>query len=153
MRPSRLLATASAAALMGVGCGSGDATISPGCTQGAAVVETALRGAPDKVALLDGTKLSRCIADGTDDADLQNVGQVFFMAAEHLADRARAGDTQAALQLGYLIGATVRGAGKTNGVMAELQRRIELVGGRLADRTPAMSAALRQGRAAGEAHG
>jgi hypothetical protein len=153
MGPLRVLAIACAVALLLAGCGDDGKSVSPACTQGAAVIETALRGAPDKVALLDRTHLSECISNGTSDADLENVGQVFFTVAEHLGDRALTGDPGAALQLGYLVGATVRGARKTNGVMAELQRRIELVGSRVASRKPAMAGALARGRSAGEARG
>jgi hypothetical protein len=85
---------------------------------------------------------------------MQSVGLAYTAVADRLRDRAQAGDGAAALRLGYLIGATRRGAKRTDGVMAELQRRIELVGGRLLDHVPAATAqALRRGLRAGEAGG
>lgn len=137
-------------AVVVAGCGSGKAAVSPACSAGATVIEKALAAAPAAVALPDGTTLSKCISSGTGDADLQNVGIVFFTVAEKLGDRARAGGAGAALQLGYLIGATRRGAAKTNGIMAELQRRVELVGSRLGQ---SQQPALQRGRTAGEATG
>lgn len=135
------------------GCGTDDPTLSPACIDDPAAVQVALSGAPGHVALRDGTTLSRCISAATDEADLQNVGSVFFTVAEKLSESARGGNPVAALQLGYLIGATHRGASKTNGVLAELERRVALVGSRLAERFPKERAAVDRGRAAGEAGG
>lgn len=143
-----------AATLAAAGCGPGATPLADGCTSGPAPVLHALRAAPRAVALSDGTLLSRCIADGLDDAELQNVGIVFHQAAEGLRERAQSGDRAAALQLGYLIGATRRGAARTNGVSAELVRRVELVGGRMGDAVDAAARAdLRRGMAAGERGG
>lgn len=136
------------------GCGPGETPISVGCTAGPRPVASALAKAPRPVTLNDGFALSRCISDGTDDAELQAVGTVFHQVAEDLRVRAREGnDTAAAVQLGYLIGATRRGAKHTNGVMAELQRRVELVGGRLQSEAPALADAVDRGLAAGEKAG
>lgn len=141
------------AVISAAGCGSHKPPLSPACTESPQAVQAALETVPGNVTLPDGTPLSHCISAATDDADLQNVGSVFFVAAESLAEKARAGDNKAAEQLGYLIGATRRGAAKTNGVMAELQRRIELVGGRVQERVPAQRAALDSGRIEGQAKG
>jgi hypothetical protein len=137
--------------LVATGCGPGPTPISPGCVENEKLVVKALQRAPGAVTLADGFRLSQCISDGTDEAELQNVGIVFHRVAENLRIRARErGDSAAAVQLGYLIGATRRGAKRTNGVMAELQRRLELVGGRLQDEAPARAAGVQRGLAAGE---
>ena len=138
------------------GCGEGDdPLLAAGCTQDDGGVVAALERAPDAVALEDGTRLSECVANGLDDADLQNIGITYHRVAERLREQARDGEgaasQDAALRLGYLVGATRKGASGTNGVMAELQRRIENVAGRYTDEaTPAARSALERGLAAGE---
>ncbi|MEA2340638.1 MAG: hypothetical protein QOG11_715 [Solirubrobacteraceae bacterium] len=142
-----------AAAWGSAGCGPGATPLADGCTAGGPITH-ALAQAPRSARLPDGTPLSQCVANGQDDAELQNVGLAYTSVADALRARAEAGQTAAALQLGFLIGATRRGAKRTGGVMAELQRRIELVGGRMLDRVPpATGGALRRGLAAGEDHG
>ena len=71
-----------------------------------------------------------------------------------LAAPAQAGDAAAALRLGYLVGAARRGATRTAGIHAELQRHIERSAAR-ARRQPAprVAAALARGQRAGEATG
>ena len=149
------MAAVLSAALALAGCGGEQAALSAGCTEDDGSVVAALEGAPDEVALADGTRLSDCVADGLDDADLQNIGITYHRAAERLRDQAQEGSgpaaQDAAMRLGYLVGATRKGASGTNGVMAELQRRIENVAGRYTDRaTPAGRSALERGLAAGE---
>lgn len=132
------------------GCGAAAPTpIADGCTAGAGGIRRALGRAPRPVVLEDGSLLSRCIADGLDEGELQTVGMMFSRAAEDLSAPART-DPVAALQLGYLTGVTRKGAAHTNGVMAELVRRIEQIAGRLGDDgTPAARSALARGMAAG----
>lgn len=132
-------------------CGPGATPISPACTDDTGPIVRALTRAPAAVTLRDGSLLSTCVSNGTDDAELQSVGLAFHTVAEGLRERAqRHHDAAAAVQLGYLIGATRRGARHTAGVMAELQRRIELVGGRLQSEEPSLAAAVDRGVAAGE---
>ncbi len=151
MRRSAATAAGLATALLTLGCGARATPISAACTGETGPIVTALRTAPGVVRLGDGSRLSRCIRDGTDDAELQDVGMSFHTVAEDLRVKAReGGDAAAAVQLGYLVGATRAGAKRTNGVMAELQRRIELVGGRLQDEAPALAAAVQRGVSAGE---
>jgi len=114
-------------------------------------VTGALVGAPGRVVLTDGTSLSRCVARATSDGDLQNVGTVFSGAADSLAAR-MAHDPGAALRLGFLIGAVRRGALHTQGVSAELVRRLEQ-SGRMDAPPPSVEAALRRGLSAGQDHG
>jgi len=132
-------------------CG-GDRPLPRGClTASPHDVVVALRGAPGPVALADGTRLSTCVAGALDDADLQTVGATLTAAADRLAARlSRSG--AAALQLGFLIGATERGAVRTGGVGAELATRVRRAAG--LDGGPSSSRAqLLRGRAAGRARG
>jgi hypothetical protein len=86
------------------------------------------------------------------DGDLQSVGAVLTQAADQLLRRAvRA--PGAALELGYLIGAIERGGQRTNGISAELVRRVEQDGGALERGRAVTISALRQGLAAGRASG
>lgn len=111
-------------------------------------VTQALSAAPDPVTLADGTPLSRCVARTIDQAQLQALGATLTGAAAELSRRMRAGDAAAALQLGYLIGATVRGADEAAWFQGELADRIAGV----ADGGP-HPAAVQRGRAAGKRHG
>ena len=146
----RLRIALTAAALGASGCGgAAPAPLADGCTASVAGVKRALRRAPRAVVLEDGSLLSRCVSDGLDDGELQTVGITFSRAAEDLALRAR-DDPAAALQLGYLTGVARKGAARTNGVMAELVRRIEQTAGRVDEAAaPASRAALERGLAAG----
>ena len=75
-------------------------------------------------------------------------------AADHLAGRAQRGDRAPRCGLGYLVGAARRGAARTNGIRAELARRVESSARVLADGGgPAVAAALQRGVRAGEATG
>jgi hypothetical protein len=75
---------------------------------------------------LGGTRLSDCFTRAADPAEIQQVASVFIAAAEKLAPTARAKPhSPQALRLGYLIGAVRRGAGRTQGIHYETQRRIE----------------------------
>ena len=135
------------------GCGGSDSSdgVPVACVESSAAIERALAAAPDEVTLGDGTRLSQCVAQASSDADLQTFGGLATAVAERLEQRAAA-DTAAALQLGYLVGATRRGARTTNGVMLELVRRIE----RSADvpgLQPPAEAALLRGVRAGEERG
>jgi hypothetical protein len=135
-------------------CGQHARQVAPACTGDPAVVERALARAPAAVTLPGGIPVSACVADADTDAELQNTGRVLTAAAEHLAGRAEAGDAASALRLGYLAGAVRRGAARTNGVGAQLQRRIEVAGAGVAgggDHTA--QRALERGLAAGAASG
>lgn len=152
----RLSASAACALAAGVAAGCGGAAPSPladGCVAGPERIIEVLATAPGPVVVEDGTPLSQCVADGTDDGELQSVGIAFSRAAERLRETAER-DPDAALRLGYLVGVTQRGAARTNGVMAELVRRIEIVAGRTVDdATPDARRALERGLAAGAARG
>jgi hypothetical protein len=156
MPPRRLAALpALALALAATGCGGSDAPpVDASCTASPGAIERALARAPAPVTLDSGTRLSDCVAGARTDADLQNAGLVLTRAADHLADRAQRGDAGAALDLGYLVGAARRGAARTNGIHAELARRVESAARVLANgRSANLAGALERGLRAGEATG
>jgi hypothetical protein len=107
--------------------------------------------APGAVRLQDGTPLSDCVEAATESADLQNVGATFTEVGSRLA-RSAPRDEAAALRLGYLVGASERGAARTAGFQDELTFRLrtflETRAIRGAERT-AMSQGRRAGRRAG----
>lgn len=143
------------ATLLGA-CGDDLPAVSSLCLEDAAPIETALRsvGNSAPVALEDGTTLAECVERATSDAELQSLGVTFTAAADHLAARVqRTGDADTARQLGFLVGATRRGADRTNGTHLELSRRIGLVAGRLEGVPAAAADALQRGLADGERRG
>jgi len=122
---SRLRALGAAALVLGLaGCTKEPETVPVSCFGEPAGLLTALRQAPDAVALSDGTRLSRCVSTARTDGDLQALGISFGRAADTL--RARADDDPAAaLQLGYLTGAARAGArSATSGIAEQLARRM-----------------------------
>lgn len=104
------------------GCGARERPFPPLCGSGPGPVLKALARAPAAVRLPDGTRLSECVARARTDADLQELGFALVPAAHRLQER---GTPAAALQLGYLVGAVRRGAARSNGIQAELQRKLE----------------------------
>jgi hypothetical protein len=134
-------------------CGEEDTPpVAQSCTGEPAEIVTALAAAPEAVELPDGARISDCLRNATTQADLQNVGVALSRAAEDLELRMLDGDADAALQLGYLVGAAREGASTTSGVGAELVRRLErsAAAGELA---PRVEAALERGLAAGARRG
>jgi hypothetical protein len=134
-------------------CGEESAPLDSACTESPGVIVRALRAVPGRVTLPSGTPLSQCVARAKTDAELQTVGVVLTNAAERLARRAQAGDARAALQLGYLAGAVRRGAARTAGIHAELERRVARAGAFVHEAGRRVERALLRGLAAGEAHG
>jgi hypothetical protein len=117
------MATAAVAA-WAAGCGDSTRPPPAVCTERPEAIAAALGGAPGRVRLADGIPLSECVRRARADADLQSVGSVLTVVADGLRTRAQA-DAGAALRLGYLVGATERGGRHTNGIHAELIRRLE----------------------------
>jgi hypothetical protein len=141
-------AAAALAAIPAAGCSGGDpSSPSPACTEGAAHIVRALASAPGAVHLADGTLISECVEHAFNDAEIQDLGAALTPAADELVARAT---PAAALQLGYLIGAVRRGAGRTNGIHLELVRRLEATA---RGESGALEDATRRGIAAGEARG
>jgi hypothetical protein len=147
-----VVAVALLLALALAGCGASTPHLDSACLRSPQDIEQALRAAPGPVALKTGTRLSECVSAAQSDAQLQNAGVVLTRAADDLAAAAQAGSAVAALRLGYLVGATRRGARHTEGIHAELQRRIERTGAPVVA-VPRLAAALARGLKAGEASG
>jgi hypothetical protein len=140
-----------AVAVAVAGCGQADTTFPPACNAGTRAIQKALETAPAAVALADGTTLSSCVNRARDGADLQTVGAFYTAVADGLAARVKTSDA-AALRLGYLLGATRKGARTTNGIHGELVRRLEQ-SARVDGAAPPRQAAFRRGLAAGGRHG
>lgn len=133
------------------GCGGAAPSLPATCTLSPGVFERALAAAPGPVRLADGTPISVCVDRARSGAQLLNVGTVLSAAADDLATRAAA-RPPVALELGYLVGATRRGAAHTNGVAAQLAQRIDAAAA-LRGAGAAALAALHQGIAAGQSRG
>jgi hypothetical protein len=153
-----VLGLASLAALAVGGCGSQNGNSTPvACLEGEAAYLAALRSAPGEVKLAGETPISDCLAENQQPGDLASVGETLVTAATKLNAEARAepgGDAN--LQLGYLLGAAQRGAEKTEGIHADLIRRLT-VAARFAPGADPLTkqflAAYAKGFAAGHAHG
>jgi hypothetical protein len=127
------------------GCSKKDEETPAGCLAGGKAILQALESAPERVAV-EGARLSECVSDTTDGGELQEVGAAYLEAAAKLADRAAADpEGDAALQLGYLLGAVKRSEAGAQGVGYELGRRLQAE----AARVPDGSRALERGRRAG----
>jgi hypothetical protein len=106
---------------------------------GRAGYEKALAALPGPVRLPGGVAISTCAERVHDDAELQNLGAVTHAVAEALADRAEnrsgteteAARVAAARQYGFLSAALAVGAARSNGITAELARRVENAGAAL----------------------
>ncbi|CAA9523196.1 MAG: hypothetical protein AVDCRST_MAG45-2637 [uncultured Solirubrobacterales bacterium] len=118
---------ATLAATAGCSAEGADRPLPIACQSGQEALQAALRAAPRPVRL-EGVRLSACFDPQSDAAELQSVGISFVGAAAALAERARERpESDAATQLGYLVGAMRRGAGSENeqGINTELVRRVE----------------------------
>ncbi|HEY0319016.1 MAG TPA: hypothetical protein VGC49_12095 [Solirubrobacterales bacterium] len=144
-------------AALAAGCGKQDNSTPVACVEGANAYLRALRSAPGEVRLGGETPISDCLAENQDAGDLAAVGEALVEAATRLNAEARAqpgGDAN--LQLGYLLGAVERGADKTEGIHADLVRRLT-VAARFAPGTqplpPEFLGSYRRGFDAGREHG
>jgi hypothetical protein len=151
--PALGLASALLLALGAAACGKDEPRMPATCTTtDLAGYERALRAAPGAVRLPGDVPISTCLRRVRTDAQLQELGTVVHGVAEDLAGRADGGDAAAAGQLGYLTGAVAAGARRSNGISAELARRVAIAGTRLGD-DPELARALAAGTDAGQAHG
>ncbi|MEY2515415.1 MAG: hypothetical protein QOJ89_2773 [bacterium] len=124
---ARLRAQAAAiGALVVAGCGMSEPDPVPdACIDEPAAIERALARAPAQVRLEDGTALSQCVhLAAPRGGELQALGVTLTRVADGLRSGALT-DPDAAMRLGYLVGAVRRGAAKTPGLAAQLARRIE----------------------------
>lgn len=159
MRTPWIAALACVAALVAAlaGCGSADESTPVACLEGAGAYQRALKAAPDEVLLEDETLISECLARNQTSGDLVRVGEATIETATGLNAEARedAGGN-AAVQLGYLLGAIERGSKESEGIHADLVRRLTVAARYAPSRDPlppAFYRAYRSGYAAGQSNG
>lgn len=147
-----LAAVALAAALaMATGCGQREVAAPVECYEDPRAIAVALDQAPRPVQLPGGARLSECVQLARSDADIQSLGAAFTAVADDLGRSLPTSD-DAALRLGYLLGATKRGAARTNGIHLELVRRLDQtvgVDGPPEPRKPAFVRGLGEGMTGG----
>jgi hypothetical protein len=142
-----------ALALAGVGCGNQDDSTPVACLEGAPAYEKALRDAPGEVLLRGETPISDCLASNQQAGDLSRVGEAMVETATSLSAQAREEDGgDAAVQLGYLIGAAQQGAESSEGIHSDLVRRLT-VAARYAPGGQPLSGAFMRSYEAGYAAG
>lgn len=112
-------------ALLAAGCGGTSDATPVACLDGAGAYLGALGDAPSEVRLSGEVPISDCLAENQKGGELATVGTAMISAATSLNSDARADPGGVAnLRLGYLLGAAQRGAAGTNGIHAELIRRL-----------------------------
>lgn len=152
----RLIALLAPAALL-AGCGGTDDSTPVACLEGERAYLRALEAAPGDVALGGSTPISECLAENQTGADLVEVGTAMLAAATELNAEARSEPGGAAnIQLGYLLGAARRGAEGSEGIHAELVRRLAAAARYSPDSRPLPASflrAYREGFDAGRADG
>ncbi len=143
--------------LVATGCGDTEDSTPVACLEGAPTYLTALEAAPGEVRLDGETLISDCLAANQAGGDLAEVGTAMLAAGTELNAEARAqpGGTSN-LQLGYLLGAAQRGAVESEGIHAELIRRLSAAARYSPDNQPLSARFLRtyrEGFDAGRAQG
>lgn len=157
MRTLIAIVFAAAVCLVATGCGDPSDSTPVACLEGTGAYVKALGDAPGAVKLQGETLISECLAENQQGGDLATVGTALVAAATRLNAEARAepgGDAD--LQLGYLLGAAEGGAQDTNGIHADLLRRLAAAARYSPDNRPLPPAFLstyREGFDAGEAGG
>lgn len=142
MRLRTLITLAAGLAVLALaGCGSQKNDSTPvACLEPEAVWREALKAAPETVRFEDGTAISECLAENQQAGDLATVGETMVTLATSLNAEAREAPGGAAnVELGYLLGAAKRGAETTEGIHADLVRRL-LVAARFAPSHQTLSA-------------
>lgn len=139
------------------GCGQPNDSTPVACLEGEGAYLKALDAAPGEVKLGGETLISECLAENQKAGDLATVGTALVGVATKLNAEARAepgGDAN--LRLGYLLGAAERGASQTDGIHAELIRRLTSAARYSPDNRPPSADFLRvyrEGFDAGQAGG
>jgi len=138
-------------------CGSTDDATPVACREGPGPYLGALSDAPGEVKLDGETPISDCLTENQSGGDLASVGTAMLAATTRLNAEARERPGGAAnLRLGYLLGAAERGAEKTEGIHAELVRRLTAAARYSPDNRPPPATFLetyREGFDAGNARG
>jgi hypothetical protein len=151
------LLIACALACFAAGCGKQDDSTPVACLEGKEVYLAALADSPGAVKLAGETPISDCLAENQQGGDLATVGEALVETATELNGEARDVPTSpAALRLGYLIGAAQRGADSTEGIHADLIRRLTVAARYAPGHKPlpgAFLGAYREGFDAGHAKG
>jgi len=144
-------------AVIAAGCGDSDDSTPVACLEGAGAYERALAAAPGEVLLEGETPISECLARNQTSGDLARVGEAMIEAATDLNAGARAEPGgEAALRLGYLLGAAERGAAESEGIHADLVRRLTVAARYAPGKQPLppeLLAAYREGFDAGRSGG
>lgn len=139
------------------GCGRTDNSTPVACLEGEGAYLKALEAAPGEVKLGGETPISDCLAENQKGGDLATVGTAMVAAATKLNSEARAEPGGAAnLRLGYLLGAAEHGAEQTEGIHADLLRRLAAAARYSPDNRPLPPSFLRtyrEGFDAGQAGG
>jgi hypothetical protein len=142
---------------LAIGCGSSDDSTPVACLEGAEAYQRALKAAPGEVLLGDETLISECLTRNQSSGDLTRVGEAMIETATGLNAEARAEpDSDAAVQLGYLLGAAKRGAEESEGIHSDLVRRLVVAARYAPDKQPLPSTfrpKYRSGYAAGQDNG
>ncbi len=113
------------AAPLAAGCGNQGASTPVACRDGAGAYLAALAATPGQVRLAGETPISDCLAENQQGGDLATVGAAMVEVATQLNAQARAEPGGGAnLRLGYLLGAAQRGAERSEGIHADLIRRL-----------------------------
>ncbi|HSS42643.1 MAG TPA: hypothetical protein VLK37_08875 [Solirubrobacterales bacterium] len=139
------------------GCGSADESTPVACLEGAETYERALKAAPDEVLLEDETLISECLTRNQSGGDLTRVGEALIETATALNGEAReVPGSDAAVGLGYLLGAVKRGSEESEGIHSDLVRRLTVAARYAPGKVPlppAFYRAYRSGYAAGQRNG
>ena len=155
--PIAAICLALVAGLAASGCGATDDATPAACLGGPGAYLKALAGAPGRAGLSDGTAISDCLAQNQTAGDLAAVGSAMLSAATTLNAEARkdpGGPKN--LQLGFLIGAAQRGDEGSEGIHAELIRRLSTAASYSPGRqvlSPQFEKTYREGFDAGHAAG
>lgn len=156
-RPTKIALLVLGAALAIAACGKGEAATPVACLEGGGAYLRALSSAPGAVRLDGESPISTCLTENQDGGELATVGEAMVEAATELNAQARAEPGSAAsVQLGYLLGAAQRGADKSEGIHADLVRRLTVAARYAPGKQPlppAFLAAYRRGFDAGRARG
>ena len=107
------------------GCGGQDDSTPVACLEGAGAYERALTAAPGEVLVGGETPISACLSRNQRGGDLSRIGEAMIEVSTDLNAQGRAEPGgEANLQLGYLLGAAERGAAESEGIHADLVRRL-----------------------------
>jgi hypothetical protein len=123
--PSTAICLAALFAIGVAGCDGPSDETPVACLDEAGAYLGALGDAPGEVRLSGEVPIGDCLVENQQAGDLATVGGTMVAVATRLNAEARAEPGGSAnLQLGYLLGAAQRGADRTDGIHAELLRRL-----------------------------